>query len=625
MAVTASVEMGVGAQPGILPVRATDAQRDPAATGAGWQSILASASRDSDAEKGDASRAEQSGEETTPSEGAGGARSTAAWPIVASPAAGGQPNVNLFARGGLAGASRSSLPMPSGNSPNRLSPLPPAPIVFATSEPGLTPASPDGAANGVQAKADETATSSGPQPKQQDQGVSEAEAALNLLAFAWSASVASLAAPHQQADFKSPVGPRAEAMGPAPAALPAEIPQPIDRGRSEALGLTWAKPGSSGEAGASFPSQPAAGISSPHEPWFGTVAGSGISNLSQAPARVPPPSDARAITEDPSLAAPGSGATPARGAVSPGSESAGGVSGRAAAAGSSSAASSLAAPEQKAGVAGAPNNPLDAVPAGQPAPVAFPVFSQPQPAESLEKPNASGGAAVRRPRETGAPMPGMQNAALSEVQGGAGGSVAPTGMRVPVILETPTSAPGRDGFHNEPIPTAPRSDAFAELDVPAPGTAPTWVRAGAQHAEAGYQDPALGWVSVRAEAAGGQVHASLIPGSDEAATALGGHLAGLGAFLAEHHAQVASLSVALPDARHEAADSSQSGNHLLQQGQGGEQNPERRQAFAAPQSTADARADSPAVAIEEMIMAEPMEVSSPGYALPAGNRISVMA
>jgi hypothetical protein len=97
--------------------------------------------------------------------------------------------------------------------------------------------------------------------------------------------------------------------------------------------------------------------------------------------------------------------------------------------------------------------------------------------------------------------------------------------------------------------SASSRDAFAAIDAAPAAVSPTWVHAGAQRAEAGYQDPALGWVSVRADLGGGSVHASLVPGSSDAATALGSHLAGLNTFLAEHHSQVATVTLAAPEAR----------------------------------------------------------------------------
>jgi hypothetical protein len=102
-------------------------------------------------------------------------------------------------------------------------------------------------------------------------------------------------------------------------------------------------------------------------------------------------------------------------------------------------------------------------------------------------------------------------------------------------------------------------DPFAAIDEESVTPAPTWIRAGAQHAEAGYLDPALGWVGVRAEAAGSTVHAAIVPGSAEAATALSGHLSALPAYLSEHHGQTASVTLAAPENGFGAAGQGQAG------------------------------------------------------------------
>jgi hypothetical protein len=91
---------------------------------------------------------------------------------------------------------------------------------------------------------------------------------------------------------------------------------------------------------------------------------------------------------------------------------------------------------------------------------------------------------------------------------------------------------------------AATGETFAAMDAEAEVGAPGWIHAGSQSAEAGFQDPALGWVGVRADLSGGNVHAALMPGSAEAAQTLSGHLAGLNSYLAEQHTPVASLTIA---------------------------------------------------------------------------------
>jgi hypothetical protein len=87
-------------------------------------------------------------------------------------------------------------------------------------------------------------------------------------------------------------------------------------------------------------------------------------------------------------------------------------------------------------------------------------------------------------------------------------------------------------------------ETFAALDGDAPGANINWTHAGAQRAEAGFEDPALGWVGVRADLGGGSVHASIVPGSAEAAQMLGSHLAGLNDYLAERHPAIGPVTVA---------------------------------------------------------------------------------
>jgi flagellar hook-length control protein FliK len=73
---------------------------------------------------------------------------------------------------------------------------------------------------------------------------------------------------------------------------------------------------------------------------------------------------------------------------------------------------------------------------------------------------------------------------------------------------------------------------------------PTWFHAGAHQAEAGFEDPALGWVSVRAGVNAGGISAVVVPGSADATQALGAHMAGLHDFLAEQRSPVESLTLA---------------------------------------------------------------------------------
>jgi hypothetical protein len=92
-------------------------------------------------------------------------------------------------------------------------------------------------------------------------------------------------------------------------------------------------------------------------------------------------------------------------------------------------------------------------------------------------------------------------------------------------------------------------ETFEALDAAGAVAKPAWIHARAQQAEAGFEDPALGWIGVRAESASGRVHAEVVSGSADAAQALSGHMAGLNAYLAEHHAQVETLTLTAPENR----------------------------------------------------------------------------
>jgi hypothetical protein len=89
-----------------------------------------------------------------------------------------------------------------------------------------------------------------------------------------------------------------------------------------------------------------------------------------------------------------------------------------------------------------------------------------------------------------------------------------------------------------------------------------------QQAEAGFQDPELGWVGVRADSSGSGIHAQLVAGSADAAQALGSHIAGLNAYLTEHHTPVDSLTLSASASGWSGTGSNQSAGQETQQGTG---------------------------------------------------------
>jgi hypothetical protein len=219
-------------------------------------------------------------------------------------------------------------------------------------------------------------------------------------------------------------------------------------------------------------------------------------------------------------------------------------------------------------------------------------------------------------------------------------SSAIPGVAAPAELASPHPASGiqaasllaRDPAHTPALTAAQPEilsvsgsspkDAFAALDAPASTLAPIWTHAGAQHAEAGYEDPALGWVSVRADLGAGNIHASLVPGSADAASVLSGHLAGLNSFLAGHHPGVSAVTVGAPESRWGDAQAGGAPAHDAQQGSG---HAAQDRASAEP-SRSQVQSPSPASSAAEPTLSPPPETITPPAALgPYGAHISVMA
>jgi hypothetical protein len=134
-------------------------------------------------------------------------------------------------------------------------------------------------------------------------------------------------------------------------------------------------------------------------------------------------------------------------------------------------------------------------------------------------------------------------------------SVHPQGLMEPVnplssaAITRPESGndlAARDAIQPQASTLSTLQDPFAVLDARGMPSS-TWLQAGAHHAEAGYLDPSLGWVGVRAEANGNVLHAAILPGSGEAAQALGTHLTALNSFMAEHHGRSSTVTLESPD------------------------------------------------------------------------------
>jgi hypothetical protein len=195
--------------------------------------------------------------------------------------------------------------------------------------------------------------------------------------------------------------------------------------------------------------------------------------------------------------------------------------------------------------------------AGQPlltgqSPVSQPI---PAPITAGTPANPSGTRPAAGPMQSGSAQSVKRNARESGSLGDRG--TAAQGQLMPAagdaaamirdVAGVRTAANPASGHAGEAAPAL--REAFAAMDAEAAPGAPTWLHAGARRAEAGFEDPALGWVGVRADMAGGGLHATLVPGSDTAAQELGLHMDGLNAYMAEQHTPIESLAMAAPEAR----------------------------------------------------------------------------
>jgi hypothetical protein len=219
--------------------------------------------------------------------------------------------------------------------------------------------------------------------------------------------------------------------------------------------------------------------------------------------------------------------------------------------------------------------------------------------------------------------------AAGEFAGERGFSVmAATEAAAPILVRAPAGmaeASGRPGGWVDAAHVAGNEsnaltgeETFARLDAESASQSIHWVQAGAHRAEAGYLDPNLGWVGVRAETSGGAVHAALLPGSPEAAQVLGTHLTGLNAFLAQQHGAHATATIATPEDGRSGAGAQQGnsadGGSGRDEGAGRTMVPASRPSDLAPQTATSATG------------AADRSIVSDGSAIRrAGTYVSVMA
>jgi hypothetical protein len=140
------------------------------------------------------------------------------------------------------------------------------------------------------------------------------------------------------------------------------------------------------------------------------------------------------------------------------------------------------------------------------------------------------------------------------------------------LVRDPSGTSGIPGERNSAAPQLeqasiqPSRNPFSALDADPGQPDLQWTHRSARQVEAGFQDPSLGWVSVRADLTPGGLHASVVPNSPEASQMLGSHIFGLNAYLAERHGGSVTVSLAGSE-NHSSTLSLTPG----QQGQSGEQ------------------------------------------------------
>lgn len=165
------------------------------------------------------------------------------------------------------------------------------------------------------------------------------------------------------------------------------------------------------------------------------------------------------------------------------------------------------------------------------------------------------------------------------------------------------------------------NDAFAAIESGATldPAYRTVQHGGRFQAEAGFQDPSLGWIGVRAETRAGALHATVLSSSTEAAQALSGHIAGLHAYLADRNAPVQSLTLVSTGSPGDQAATldSREGTHQGAGNQGGRDNTSQASQEIL-QSRTTRSLSSPGAAPPELA-----QIHSLGNSI--GGRISVLA
>lgn len=162
-------------------------------------------------------------------------------------------------------------------------------------------------------------------------------------------------------------------------------------------------------------------------------------------------------------------------------------------------------------------------------------------------------------------------------------------------------------------------EPFAVLDGSGNQPTTSWIHTGSKRAEAGYQDPALGWVGVRADVSGGNVHATLVAASQEAAHTLEGHMAAMKAYLVDSHPAIQSLTVASSEGREVAFTLGGNADRESNQQSG------RDAQTGSPGDTIPAANESDRMAVRGSSMQDSVSTQTAGILARGGTYVSVMA
>lgn len=255
----------------------------------------------------------------------------------------------------------------------------------------------------------------------------------------------------------------------------------------------------------------------------------------------------------------------------------------------------------------------------------LPVASRTQGRSSLSEKKTSATDALRSSHETGSAASVPQGGHLVQAQ--SSGSTADASAALQSIAGAGGAAHTASELTARTAVASGGSDSretFATLDARGTTGKPAWIHVEAQRAEAGFQDPDLGWVGVRADSSGGGVRAELVAGSADAAQALGGHLAGLNAYLAEHHTPVETLTLTSSQGGWSGSGSDTGAGQGMQQGTGQQAGQQTEQSAGSSFSTSSDRA-TPSTTEGALPSWSAGRNGSVEAATPEGAHISVVA